>query len=168
MQKPNGNNVEAPSLLMANKVRTSLKYLNGWHLTDDHKTIYRDFNLHNFIAAVDLIDRIALIAEEEKHHPDIHLTQYRNLRVGLTTHEVGGLSEKDFTVAQKINSLPIPNKTVAVNPPLKNKEQARKGSSKIKNKPKQRISVVPKKNDNKTKETKIKKSSNRLDQLKTV
>jgi 4a-hydroxytetrahydrobiopterin dehydratase len=99
--------VEESSLLTANKARESLKNLDGWQLTDDHKMIYREFILQDFMAAVDLIDRIALIAEDEKHHPDIHLTQYRNLRVALTTHDVGGLSEKDFTVALKIKDLPI-------------------------------------------------------------
>src|ERR1019366_349456 len=69
--------------------------------------IYREFILQDFMAAIDLIDRIAIIAEDEKHHPDIHLTQYRNLRVGLTTHDVGGLSKKDFTVVLKINDEPM-------------------------------------------------------------
>src|SRR5580704_12762982 len=73
--------VEEPSLLTANKARESLKDLDGWQLTDDHKMLYREFILQDFMAAVDLIDRIAVIAEDEKHHPDNHLTQYRNLRV---------------------------------------------------------------------------------------
>jgi len=99
--------VETHSLLEANKARESLKDLDGWQLTDDHKMIYREFILQDFMAAIDLIDRIAVIAEDEKHHPDMHLTQYRNLRISLTTHDVGGLSEKDFTMALKIKGLPI-------------------------------------------------------------
>src|ERR1700733_5615525 len=87
--------VETYPLLDANKARESLKNLDGWQLTDDHKMIYREFILRDFMAAVDLIDRIALIAEDEKHHPDIHLTKYRNLRIALTTNDVGGISEKD-------------------------------------------------------------------------
>src|SRR5476649_2647847 len=98
---------ETPSLFTDDKARESLKNLDGWQLTEDHKMIYREFILQDFMSAIDLIDRIALIAENEKHHPDLHLTQYRNLRVGLTTHDVGGLSEKDFTVALKIKDLPI-------------------------------------------------------------
>jgi len=98
---------QAVSLLPVNKARESLKDLDGWQLTDDHKMLYREFILQDFMAAIDLIDHIAVIAEDEKHHPDIHLTQFRNLRVGLTTHDVGGLSEKDFTVALKIKDLPI-------------------------------------------------------------
>ena len=112
-QKPIIKKIETPSLLTANKVRESLNNLQGWQSTDDHKMIYREFILQDFMGAIDLIDRIALIAEDDKHHPDIHLTQYRNLRIGLTTHDVGGLSEKDFIVAMKINDLPPiqPNRT---------------------------------------------------------
>ena len=89
---PSNREVETSSLIEANKAREALKDLDGWQLTDDHKMIYREFILQDFMAAIDLIDRIAIIAEDEKHHPDIHLTQYRNLRVALTTHDVGGLS----------------------------------------------------------------------------
>jgi 4a-hydroxytetrahydrobiopterin dehydratase len=125
MQKSTTQKVEAPALLMAHQARESLKGLEGWQLTDDNKMIYREFILHNFMDAVDFIDRIAPIAEDEKHHPDIHLTQYRNLRVGLTTHEVGGLSEKDFIVALKINDVST-NKNgnaVPIKEQLKNKKQ---------------------------------------------
>ena len=109
MQRTDRKNlhIEAPLLLTADKATESLKNLDGWQLTEDHKMIYREFILQDFMAAIDLIDRIALIAEDEKHHPDIHLTQYCNLRIGLTTHDVGGLSQKDFTVALKIKDLPI-------------------------------------------------------------
>ncbi len=101
------NGVDKKTLLNANQIRTSLKYLVGWQPSNDNKMIYRDYILLDFMAAIDLIDRIAKIAEDEKHHPDIHLTQYRNLRVGTTTHEVGGLSKNDFNVALKINDLPM-------------------------------------------------------------
>jgi 4a-hydroxytetrahydrobiopterin dehydratase len=97
--------VETPALLPPNEARESLKKIDGWQSTDDQKMIYREFILHNFMDAVHMIEQIAVIAEDEQHHPDLHLTQYRNLRVGLRTHEVGGLSDKDFAVAGKINSL---------------------------------------------------------------
>jgi 4a-hydroxytetrahydrobiopterin dehydratase len=122
--------VKGSPLLTINKARESLKNLEGWQLTDDHKMLYREFILKDFKTAIDLIDRIALIAEDEKHHPDIHLTQYRNLRIGLTTHEVGGLSEKDFAVALKIKDLPIlsnkHNPGVVADQPLKTKDKPNK------------------------------------------
>jgi 4a-hydroxytetrahydrobiopterin dehydratase len=131
--------VETSSLLTANKARESLKNLDGWQLTDDHKMLYREFILKDFMAAIDLIDRIARIAEDEKHHPDLHLTQYRNLRVALTTHDVGGLSEKDFTVALKIKDL---------DQPAQSKDQPKKSEQKDKQAQKPRYEqkdVQPKK-----------------------
>jgi len=129
-QKGSLNREAEGSLLTANKARESLKNIDGWQLTDDHKMIYREFILHNFMAAIDLIDGIARIAEDEKHHPDIHLTQYRNLRVGLTSHDVGGLSGKDFIVALKINGLPTsinkPNNAVSLDQQLKKKNNKAK------------------------------------------
>lgn len=105
--KSSDKEVEKAVLLNANQIRTSLKYLVGWQSSNDNKMIYREYILRDFMAAIDLIDRIAKIAEDEKHHPDVHLTQYRNLRVGMTTHEVGGLSKNDFNVALRINDLPM-------------------------------------------------------------
>lgn len=109
MQKTDAHSAHAagPSLLPANKSRESLEELDGWQSTSDHKMIYREYIMHDFTAAIDLISQIAAIAQDENHHPDLHLTQYRNLRIGLTTHDVGGLSDKDFTVASRINDLPF-------------------------------------------------------------
>jgi len=140
MQRTDRKNlhIEAPLLLTADKATESLKNLDGWQLTDDNKMIYREFILKDFMAAIDLIDRIALIAEDEKHHPDIHLTQYRNLRVALTTHDVGGLSQKDFTVALKIKELPIlshkHNNGAVIDQQSQSKKQTGKRGAVIRNK----------------------------------
>ena len=83
-----------------------LKSIPYWKLDKSGTMIYREFLMKNFVAAVDLINRITKIAQEQDHHPDIHLTGYRNLRVELSTHEAGGLSEKDFIEAGKIDKLP--------------------------------------------------------------
>ena len=105
--KSSDKEIEKETLLNENQIRESLKYLIGWQPSNNNKVISREYILRDFMAAIDLINRIAKIAENEKHHPDIHLTQYRNLRVGTTTHEVGGLSKNDFDVALKINELPM-------------------------------------------------------------
>ena len=77
----------------------------AWELADSGTAIVRKFNCGNFSNAVELLHRIAELAESEQHHPDLHLTGYRNLRVELTTHAIGGLSENDFIVAAKIDRL---------------------------------------------------------------
>ena len=82
-----------------------IKKVPGWQLRDDAKLIFREYLMKNFMAAVRLINNIAAIAESENHHPDIHLAGYRKLRVELSTHALGGLSENDFILASKINQL---------------------------------------------------------------
>jgi 4a-hydroxytetrahydrobiopterin dehydratase len=84
-----------------------LQKIEDWQLTADAKGIWREYTTKNFMAAVDLINKIADVAEAENHHPDIHLTGYRKLRIDLSTHAIGGLSENDFIVAAKINGLPV-------------------------------------------------------------
>jgi 4a-hydroxytetrahydrobiopterin dehydratase len=93
--------------LTAIQARKFIKNTAGWHLINDNKMIYREFIIQDFMAAIDLINRIGEIAEDVKHHPNIHLTDYRKLRIELTTHDVGGLSQKDFIEAGKINDLPV-------------------------------------------------------------
>lgn len=82
-----------------------IKNVSGWKLDRQNKTICREYVMKNFMSAVGLINRIAKIAEKADHHPDIHLTGYRMLRVELSSHDIGGLSKKDFDEAAKINKL---------------------------------------------------------------
>lgn len=98
---------EAPVLLSLYKVKMYLRDLGGWTLTDDHTSISCELIVNDFMTAIGLMDRIAVIAQDERHHPDLHLTDYRNLRIVLTSHDMGGLSTKDLVVARKINELPI-------------------------------------------------------------
>jgi len=81
--------------------------LEGWALDADAKRISRSWTMKNFIAGIDFFNKIAALAEDEGHHPDLHLEGYRNLKVVLWTHAVGGLTENDFIVAAKINQLPV-------------------------------------------------------------
>ncbi len=93
--------------LDAVKIKEYLPLTPGWMVESDGKGITREFVMKNFLAAVKTIGQIAEIAEGENHHPDIHLTGYRKLKIYLTTHALGGLSENDFIVAAKINALPM-------------------------------------------------------------
>ena len=81
-----------------------LSRLNGWKKNGE--TIFIEYRMQDFSSAVELVDRIAVLAEGMDHHPDIHLTGYRNLRLELSTHAIGGLSENDFALAAKIDGLP--------------------------------------------------------------
>ena len=83
-----------------------LKSLKGWTLSKDAKSIDCDYLMKDFMSAVHFIQKIASLAEDEGHHPDLHLVGYRKLRIELSTHAIGGLSENDFILAAKIDKLP--------------------------------------------------------------
>jgi 4a-hydroxytetrahydrobiopterin dehydratase len=84
-----------------------LSGLPGWKFTADRKAIRREWRVKDFMTAMDFFNRVAQLAEEEDHHPDLHLTGYRNVAIELSTHAIGGLSENDFILAAKINKLPV-------------------------------------------------------------
>lgn len=84
----------------------SLKEIAGWEIDSTAKKISREYKMKNFMAALKFINLVGKAAEAESHHPDIHLTGYRNLRIDLSTHAVDGLSINDFILAAKINELP--------------------------------------------------------------
>jgi 4a-hydroxytetrahydrobiopterin dehydratase len=92
------------SPLPVSAARTLLEDLQGWALIEDN-AIRKTVTCKDFLDAVNLIQRIAAIAEAEDHHPDLHLTNYRKLTIALSTHAIGGLSENDFIAAAKIDQL---------------------------------------------------------------
>jgi 4a-hydroxytetrahydrobiopterin dehydratase len=84
-----------------------LQTLRGWRLVHEGQRIRKDWTVKNFMAGMDFFNRVAMVAEEEQHHPDLHLEGYRNVSIEIWTHAIGGLSENDFILAAKIDSLPI-------------------------------------------------------------
>ncbi len=92
-------------LLSADEARELLKDMPDWKLNNDKTTLTREYAMKDFIAAVALIDQIAQIAQREDHHPDLHLTNYRKLRIELSSHDAGGLTKRDFIVAAAISAL---------------------------------------------------------------
>jgi len=87
-----------------------LEQLNGWYLTEDKKRIRRDWTVTNFMEAMRFFGEVAKIAEDDAHHPDLHLVGYRNMSIELWTHAIDGLSENDFILAAKIDQLLVVTK----------------------------------------------------------
>jgi 4a-hydroxytetrahydrobiopterin dehydratase len=67
--------------------------------------IVRDFERSGFADAVALINRVAALAEAANHHPDILLHGYKKVRLTLSTHSEGGLTESDFKLARQIDEI---------------------------------------------------------------
>jgi 4a-hydroxytetrahydrobiopterin dehydratase len=78
-----------------------------WHLSEDGTRIRRRWVARDFASGIAFLQKVAELAEQEGHHPDLHLEGYRNVAVDLWTHAIGGLSENDFILAAKIDALPI-------------------------------------------------------------
>lgn len=79
----------------------------GWLLLDDKKTISKEYLWKDFKEALAFVNRVGNIAESEGHHPDIHLTNFKEVRVDLSTHAIDGLSQNDFILAAKIDNKSI-------------------------------------------------------------
>jgi 4a-hydroxytetrahydrobiopterin dehydratase len=75
----------------------------AWLLIND-KQLERSFTFKNFKEALAFVNKVAAIAEEEGHHPDIALS-WGKVTIRLWTHAIGGLSENDFILAAKIDTL---------------------------------------------------------------
>ncbi len=87
--------------------KAQLAQLDGWRITHDGQRIRKDWTVKNFMAAMRFFNDCARLAEEDGHHPDLHIEGYRNAWVELWTHAIGGLSENDFILAAKIDKLPV-------------------------------------------------------------
>ncbi len=75
----------------------------GWRR--DGNMITRTFTCKGFTSAVAFVNRVAEAANAANHHPDIHVERYRNVRIVLTTHATGGLSDADVELARRIDEL---------------------------------------------------------------
>ena len=93
--------------LSVGEVRDRLAAVPAWHLHDDGKRIRREYRVKDFTTALDFFRRVGELAEAENHHPDLHLTNYRDVALDLSTHAVGGLTENDFILAAKIDQLHV-------------------------------------------------------------
>ncbi len=93
------------------EAQAQLEKLADWQISHAGQRIRKEWVVKNFIAGIDFFQRVARLAEDEGHHPDLHLEGYRNVAIEIWTHAIGGLSENDFILAAKIDKLPIKLKT---------------------------------------------------------
>ncbi len=91
-----------PELLTAQDIKTWLKKLPEWELEKKH--IERLFEFDDFSQAIEFVNGVAEIAEEEDHHPEIDI-RYSKVKVALSTHSEGGITDLDFELAEKIDTL---------------------------------------------------------------
>lgn len=89
-------------LLINDQVDEQLKTVPEW--TKRVKTIFRTFHFKSFLKSIEFVQRVAQLAEAANHHPDINI-RYEKVTLALTSHDVGGISRRDFTLAQQCDEL---------------------------------------------------------------
>jgi len=90
------------SPLSSTEVDSRLRSLSGWEL--EKGEITRTFTFPNFVDSLDFVNRVGELAEAAGHHPDIDI-RYNKVRLALVTHDAGGLTAKDFELAEKTNGI---------------------------------------------------------------
>ena len=84
------------------QIATQLAALDGWSRDDD--MIVKTYELPTFPDAITFVTRVADLAEAADHHPDIDI-RYRKVHIALSTHDAGGITQKDFDLAGDIEAI---------------------------------------------------------------
>ncbi len=92
-----------PELINPDNLEAELFGVPLWNREDTQ--IIREISCSNFAAAVGVVNSVAVLAEALDHHPDIMIYGWNKVRIVLTTHDSGGLTELDFKLAKKIDEL---------------------------------------------------------------
>lgn len=91
--------------LTPDMAQSLLKQLNpGWIISQDNKSIHKDFTFRNYYQTMAFVNAIAWMAHNENHHPDLEVG-YNHCLVRYSTHAIGGLSENDFICAKQIEGI---------------------------------------------------------------
>ena len=89
-------------ILDESEIKSRMKKIPEWDLTDGH--IERLFEFDEFTEAIDFVNAVAEISEDAGHHPDIDI-RYNKVLLTLVTHSKNGLTENDFLLAEKLDTL---------------------------------------------------------------
>ena len=88
--------------LTPKQIRASLKAVSNW--SQRAQTICRTFNFEGFLNSITFVNRIAMNAKKMNHHPDIDI-HFDKVTLTLTTHDEGGITEKDFSLAKQCDEV---------------------------------------------------------------
>lgn len=87
-------------VLTHEKIDARLTDLEGWNYADNH--IGKLYEFPNFSEALKFVNKVGEAAENLNHHPDIFMHSWNKVKISVTTHSEGGVTEKDFVLAHLI------------------------------------------------------------------
>ena len=88
--------------LLSKEIKLHLQAVPHW--SKRAQTIFRTFKFEGFLKTIDFVNRISAKAQKMNHHPDIDI-RFDQVKLTLTTHDAGGLTEKDFTLAEQCDEV---------------------------------------------------------------
>ncbi len=97
-----GQAMAAPAKLSPPQVKQQLEALPGW--ASDGKQLTCSYKFGNFVEAIAFVNRLVQPAEAAAHHPDLQIS-YNLVKISLSTHDAGGLTQIDFDLARQIAAL---------------------------------------------------------------
>ena len=89
--------------IKAERVQAKVKRMRGWEFDKKKNCITRTYLFPTYLAGIRFVTYVAEIAEALNHHPDLEVG-YRKVVVNITTHDAGGVTEKDFDLAEMIDA----------------------------------------------------------------
>ncbi len=90
------------AVLSKENIDKKLESLDGWKF--ENNSIVKEFEVKDFTQAMGLVTKIGIISEKADHHPDILIHSWNKVKVNYSTHDEGGVTEKDISLAEKIES----------------------------------------------------------------
>lgn len=91
--------------LSAGEIAELLPHVHDWEVIDNHHLV-KNYKFENFKQALQFVDAVGVIADEQNHHPDIYLA-WGKVRIEIWTHKINGLTESDFIFAAKVDQVSI-------------------------------------------------------------
>ena len=91
------------TLLTKDEIAKNLSSLSGW--MSDGNEIAKQFQFKDFVEALSFVNKAGAEAEKINHHPDIFIHSWNKVKITISTHSEGGITKKDFQVAEKIEGL---------------------------------------------------------------
>lgn len=91
------------SLLSQDEILKNLSSVSGW--MQEEKQIVKQYQLKDFVDALTFVNKVGVEAEKLDHHPDILIHSWNKVKITISTHSEGGITKKDFQLAEKIEAL---------------------------------------------------------------
>jgi 4a-hydroxytetrahydrobiopterin dehydratase len=101
-KKPSNKNLKVMPALHTKQIKLHLQAIPNW--SKRAQTIFRTFKFEGFLKGIEFVNRIAKRAQKLNHHPDIDI-RFNQVTLTLTTHDEGGITEKDFTLAKQCDEV---------------------------------------------------------------